>query len=251
MSSEQIVVCTPTYHRIEPLKLAVESVRQQTHQNFQHIVVKDGCVEGPDCRRCRETDELGNRLSREDSRLKYISLKEHQGGYGYYARNHGIEISTAPLIAYLDDDNWWEPNHLETLYAAITRAKATFAFSGTRVYTATGKLLFNRITRKPYFSGIDTNELLHRRELIAKYGPWKPTDAIKHNHDWELVCRWMQGHEPYVSTGLATSDYKLNAKDPELLFWYSYFKHRILRMFTTVLISDARYYRAETLAHKP
>jgi len=65
-----------------------------------------------------------------------------------------------------------------------------------------------------------------------------------HNHDWELVCRWMRGHEPYAATGLATSNYQLNPKDPVLRFRYSHTKHRILNALSSLFVSDERRYRA-------
>jgi glycosyltransferase involved in cell wall biosynthesis len=248
MSNPQIIVCTPTFHRPSELKRAMDSVLAQSYAHWLHVIVKDGCDRVPTCAICAETDALGAEYMRKDARFRYVSLTEHKGGYGFFSRNHAIETTNAPLIAYLDDDCWWESNHLETLAAALERHKATFAFSGSNVFTANGRLILKRITRKPYFSGIDTNELLHRRELVEKYGGWKPHSEVLHNHDWELICRWMQGHEPYAATGQATSNYTLN--HPVLLFWYSYLKHRVRRAVTSVVMSDARYYRPTTLSPK-
>lgn len=52
------------------------------------------------------------------------STSERHGGFGR-ARDGGVlrsvlsQLSNAPRIAYLDDDNWWAPNHLSSLLAAI------------------------------------------------------------------------------------------------------------------------------------
>lgn len=245
-TEEQIVVCTPTYHRPGQLKVAIESVLGQTYRNLIHVVVKDGCERGADCADCAETDRLGSEISGRDGRLRYVSLREHKGGYGFFARNHAIEITGAPLIAYLDDDNWWEPEHLETLQRALRERNAAFAFSGTNVRDHRGNLVKRRISHIPYFSGIDTNKILHRRELVRKYGAWKPTDAVFHNHDWELVCRWMRGGEPYAATGLATSNYKLSPRDPLARFWYSYYKNRVRYHLSRVFQTPAQRYRART-----
>jgi glycosyltransferase involved in cell wall biosynthesis len=247
MSTERILVCTPTYHRVEPLQAAIESVLNQTYTDLLHVVVKDGCETGPGCERCRETDRIGRLYAERDSRFRYVSLTEHRGGYGFYARNHAIEISDCPLIAYLDDDNWWELNHLQTLHDAMTHSAAMFAFSGTNVRDWQGRLVARRISRVPYFSGIDTNEILHRRELITLHGGWKPTDAVHHNHDWELVCRWMRAREPFVATGLATSNYKLSPRDSLLRFWYSHYKNRLRFALSRVFQSNEQRYRARTV----
>jgi glycosyltransferase involved in cell wall biosynthesis len=48
------------------------------------------------------------------------------------ARNIGLNKVDTPWVAFLDDDNWWEPNHLASLYAHITEADVIYANS-TRV----------------------------------------------------------------------------------------------------------------------
>ncbi len=137
--------------------------------------------------------------------------------------------SDAPLIAYLDDDNWWEPRHLESLAAALEKQNAAFAFSGSFVRSAEGKLLLKRVTRKPYFCGIDLNEMLHRRSLIEKYGPWNLT----YDADWEAVDAWLRGGERYAATAELTANYTLKP-GWKSIFWYfySYTKHRIANPFS-------------------
>ncbi|MBU1985240.1 glycosyltransferase family 2 protein, partial [bacterium] len=141
MSADRVVVCTPTFHRAELLKRAIESVLGQTYRDFEHVVVQDGCDRGGECAACRETAAVGERFQKHDPRFRFVVLPEHMGGYGFYSRNWAIEHSDAPLIAYLDDDNWWEPTHLETLVNALRVSRASFAFSGTIMRDQRGRTI--------------------------------------------------------------------------------------------------------------
>lgn len=205
---------------------AVESVLRQTYRDFEHIIVKDGCNRRPECEECRAIIAVGEEYQKKDARIRFVALPEHKGGFGYYARNWAIENSTAPFIAYLDDDNWWEPEHLESLIGVLEPSDAMFAFSGSIVHDQRNRIIHRRISKRPYHTGIDTNEILHRRELIDRLGPWKPPGEI-FDHDWELVSRWLRSGATYVTTGRATSNYQLRPEYPPWRFWYSYWKHRL------------------------
>ena len=60
---------------------------------------------------------------------------------------------------------------------------------------------------RPKFQGIDTSCILHRRELIEKYGPWQDREQAGYAHDWQLVKRWLDGGESWVATRLPTLKY--------------------------------------------
>jgi glycosyltransferase involved in cell wall biosynthesis len=96
--SPQISVIITTYNRAAMVMEAVESVLTQEMTNSELIVVDDG-----------STDETAKRLSIFGSRLKYYQ-QENEGVSA--ARNRGLEVSTAPLVAFLDSDDLWLPSKL-------------------------------------------------------------------------------------------------------------------------------------------
>lgn len=179
--SEFVSVVIPTYRRRELLGRAVASVLAQDHKDFEVLVVGDACPE------LKASDFT-------DPRVRVSNLAENHGSGGAYPRNEAIRSSTGSLIAYLDDDNAWLPDHLSSLLEAKRAANATFAFSSMSV---DGKDLG---FTKPERGGIDTSCVLHDKSLVGRYGPWKDRKAGGYAHDWEFFSRWFRGGEKWVCT---------------------------------------------------
>src|SRR5262249_54205625 len=94
-----VVVATYNYGRF--LAGALNSALSQTLTNLEIIVVDDGSTD--------ETSEV-IRPYLNEPRIKY-ERTEHVGQPA--AKNHGIRLSRAPLVAFLDADDLWLPRKLE------------------------------------------------------------------------------------------------------------------------------------------
>ena len=106
MMSPQVSVIITTYNRATMVPEAVESVLAQEMTDFELIVVDDG-----------STDETKEKLSDFGSRLKYY----HQENAGVSAaRNCGLALSTAQLVAFLDSDDLWLPGKLSLQHNYMT-----------------------------------------------------------------------------------------------------------------------------------
>ncbi len=92
-------VIIPTYNRRAMVREAIESVLAQTVAPFELIVVDDGSSDGT----IEDLALLGDSI-----RLERIA---NQGPAA--ARNRGVAIAQAPLIAFLDSDDLWSPTKLE------------------------------------------------------------------------------------------------------------------------------------------
>ena len=95
-TSPHISVIIPTRNRAAMLVCAVQSVRQQTYENLEIIVVDDASTD--------DTQKIIENLA--DSRIRYIRHDINQGGAA--ARNTGIRAARGEYIAFLDDDDEWE-----------------------------------------------------------------------------------------------------------------------------------------------
>ncbi|MER7014996.1 glycosyltransferase family A protein [Saccharopolyspora sp. NPDC000359] len=112
-----VTVVTITRTRPELLARAMESVQEQDlDRPFEHLVVVDAC---PDSYRM-----LAARSWPDRTRWLVVSRTstERSGpGRSSVLRNMAVRISDARWIAFIDDDNEWEPDHLSSLVACAER----------------------------------------------------------------------------------------------------------------------------------
>ncbi|WP_019038429.1 glycosyltransferase family 2 protein [Psychroflexus tropicus] len=101
-------VIIPLYNKVNFIKDCLESVLNQSYQNFEVIVVNDGSTDG--------SEQIIENI--KDSRLRLI----HQNNKGASAaRNLGVEKAQYEWIALLDADDYWYPDHLEELNNTILK----------------------------------------------------------------------------------------------------------------------------------
>ncbi|HEV2169794.1 MAG TPA: glycosyltransferase family A protein [Candidatus Binatus sp.] len=112
-----ISVIIPTYNRRAMVREAIGSVLAQSFQDFELIVIDDGSGDATD----QEISQL------TDDRIRYKSV-EHGGPAA--ARNRGVELARAPMIAFLDSDDLWAQDKLER-QIALMRANPACAISQT------------------------------------------------------------------------------------------------------------------------
>jgi len=102
-----VSIIVPTWNRRAEVARAVSSVLAQTYADFELIVVDDGSSDGT-------TESLAGL----DDRLRCV-YAEHAGVSA--ARNRGIRLSGGELVAFLDSDNEWLPDHLAVLVEVLRR----------------------------------------------------------------------------------------------------------------------------------
>jgi len=106
MSAPFFSVVIPVYNRAAELRLAIESVRAQSFQDFEIIVVDDGSRDNP-----QDVIE-----SFRDPRLHFIRQPNAGGGA---ARNRGIDETRGRFVAFLDSDDVYLPHHLASMHALL------------------------------------------------------------------------------------------------------------------------------------
>ena len=100
--------------KVSTVQRAIESVLNQTIKNFELIVVDGSTDRGPDLIR-----------SYNDNRI--IIVSEGDGGVGA-ARNMGIRMAKADLVAFLDADDEYYPNYLEIAIKMEKKYPEAFAY---------------------------------------------------------------------------------------------------------------------------
>lgn len=125
-----ISIIVPTYNRSQLLLETLDSISNQTYQNWECIVVDDG-----------STDKTLNVLAvycKKDSRFQYYKrpADRHKGANA--CRNYGFENSSGKFIIFLDDDDLLHSEALTKRVAAIRADSSTdVAVFSTQVFNKT------------------------------------------------------------------------------------------------------------------
>lgn len=111
-----ISVVIPLYNKKESIAHTLECVLKQTYQDFEVVVVDDGSTDG--------SAEIVEGVA--DGRIRLI--RQENGGVSA-ARNRGIKEAKREYVAFLDADDEWKPEHLETLVRLIEKYPQCGAYS--------------------------------------------------------------------------------------------------------------------------
>ena len=94
-----VSIVIPTYNRINLLLNAIDSVKEQSYNNWELIIVDDLSTDS--------TEEVLTQMMKTDCRIKYYRRKvDNVPGISKYL-NYGIEKANGKYIARLDDDDVW------------------------------------------------------------------------------------------------------------------------------------------------
>ncbi|MGE0716637.1 MAG: hypothetical protein AB7P02_14440 [Alphaproteobacteria bacterium] len=202
---------------------AVRSVYGQALGGPIHVLIGIDVRRGP--------DTVIERLLAE--RPSHVAVTICDPGYSTAARNGGLcpsygggDLRTALTclaasrhVAYLDDDNWWAPDHLSSLRAAIDGVGWSFA-QRWFVDAATGERLglddwteaeVDRTLPPAGRHGFaDTNvTMIDKRRCHEGVVEWSHPDAPSGAGADRALWRWLHAHQPGRATGRATAFYRI------------------------------------------
>ena len=117
--SEPLVsVITATYNWSSVLRYAIQSVRWQSLQDFEMLIIGDGCTD----------DSAAVVASFQDPRLRWRNLPVNSG-HQSVPNNTGLAMARGKYIAYLGHDDLWYPTHLANLVNELEKTNADIANS--------------------------------------------------------------------------------------------------------------------------
>lgn len=174
----RVMVITPTTGKDTLIK-AMDSVEQQTIPT-EHLVVLDGLEAMNTC---------AKKWGYISTHAKKIILPENVGGNGWYGHRVYAAMPlmvNADYILFLDEDNWFEPNHVKTMINKIKSKDLMWSYSLRRICNEDGEYLCDddceSLGRYPTFydhtiNFVDTNCYCFKREYLVNvahnfYGQW-------------------------------------------------------------------------------
>ena len=178
----RVMVITPTTGKSTVVQ-AIESVANQTVKT-EHLIVVDGNDAWEKLEAYGDLFKYG-----VTKQLRSITLPENVGGGGWYGHRVYAAMPlmvNADYILFLDEDNWFEPNHVETMIAKIKSKDLMWSYSLRRIVDESGQYVFDddceSLGRNPTYydhtlNFVDTNCYCFKREYLVSvahhfYGQW-------------------------------------------------------------------------------
>jgi glycosyltransferase involved in cell wall biosynthesis len=184
-----VTVLVPTFNRRRYFAEALASVVCQSYRNLQIILINDG---GED------VSDIVNSFG--DQRLMFIDRKENRGKA--HSLNEALAQAEGKYVAYLDDDDLYYPNHIETLVDALeNQTDCQVAYSDLykvhcQVCPDGNRKVLSKVVEISrdfdrfvmlYYNHVLHVSLMHRRDLLEKTGLYN--EDVNVLIDWDMTRR--------------------------------------------------------------
>jgi len=163
---------------------AIRSVREQTFEDWELIIIADGCNKTVEI--VQNINDLYN-----DKRIKLLYI-DKQTQWSGTVRNTGLDEAKGDYACYLDVDDAFSPDHLSGI--AIYNKKDWYWFDD---YVWNGKEFRHRKCSINKVGKCGTSNLMHRPGLAR----WNERD--NYAHDWKFIAnlRKASGSYEYIRAG--------------------------------------------------
>lgn len=176
-----VSVVIPTFNRAGLLARALHSVRQQTYPNLEIIVVDDASRD--------DTATVVEKIG--DPRVRYLRHAKNRGGSA--ARNTGVRAACGDFIAFLDDDDEWDPRKTEEQLRVLDNCDAVLCTSNTPAGGAgryDGKYNVDLDDlRRGYFTSGGTGVLMTKAHVLKEISF---DESLPRYQDWDIFIRIAQ-----------------------------------------------------------
>ncbi|NMM39122.1 MAG: glycosyltransferase family 2 protein [Glaciimonas sp.] len=181
-----VSIIIPSYNRGYCIAQCIQSALNQTFTDFEIIVVDDASND----------DTQAQVMNIFDSRIHYLTHETNRGGA--VARNTGIRIAQGEFVAFLDSDDYWQPDKLEKQIASLRRLGPQWGLSYTwlscvdedgmetlRINPEIEGACFEEMLVKN-FMGTFSN-IVVRKSLLIEVGALD--ESFRSCQDWDLFIR--------------------------------------------------------------
>lgn len=186
-----VSVIVPTYNHATHLGRALRSVFKQTYKNWELIVVDNHSTDN--------TEALVESLN--SSRIKYLKINNH--GVIAVSRNAGIEAAEGEWIAFLDADDFWSEDKIES---CLTMNGVDFIYHRVMLYKVKnddtvevfGDLNCRDVSNDPYRNLLDsgpapqTSSVIVKRQCLLTVNGFDEHPDLVGGEDYDLWVRLAQ-----------------------------------------------------------
>lgn len=183
-----VSIVVPTYNRPEGLRETLTSISKQTYRNLEVIVVNDA------------GESVGHIVDEFISLLNVRYFDHETNKRSGAARNTGIKAATGEYICYIDDDDIFYPDHIETLVRKLIHDNCSVAYTDAHQANQVkqdGRFVTMSLT-VPYSEDFKQEKMLvanfipilcvmHKRSILDEVGIYD--ESLTSHIDWDLWVR--------------------------------------------------------------
>ncbi len=201
--SSKVSVIIPTHNRVDLLPRAINSVLNQTFQDFELIIVDDGSTDN--------TKQVVEEFQKKDKRIKYIWQENFGGTSKTY--NTGLKQVKGDFIAFLEHDDEWLPQKLEKQLKVLENLSNNAGLIACEGYLIDGKGsnkgVYKFVYEKPFITKnefylffekwqmflLSLSTVLIKTEVIKKIGLFD--EKLKTTADIDFYFRVLKNFDFY------------------------------------------------------
>ena len=185
-----VTVITAAYNSSRTLRVAIDSLRNQSFADWEAWIVGDAC-----------TDDSGDVVrSFGDERLHWVNLERNYGGQ-WFPNNEGLRRAKGKYVAYLSHDDLWLPDHLKDLVQLIEESGADFVHSVCGLFGPRGWFICRGLPLEGESyedHAIPPSCCLHRRDLVESVGYWTDPAVLTVTADFDYTRRVYQAGKTFA-----------------------------------------------------
>lgn len=178
-----VSVITPFYNSEKFLEETIQSIINQTYPNWELLLINDASKDN--------SQIIAEKYCAKDNRIKIFKLEKNSGAG--VARNTGIQSAKGRYIAFLDADDVWMPQKLETQLNFMDKHKINLCYSSyllmneqgnhlAKMVEALPELSYNKLLKSNYIGNLTG---IYNVEALGKiYSP-----EIRKRQDWALLLK--------------------------------------------------------------
>lgn len=183
MSKKKFSIITVSYNSESTIRDTLESVLQQTYDNFEYIIVDGNSTD-------KTLDIVKEYQEKFNGKLTYIS--EPDNGI-YDAMNKGIRMATGDIIGIINSDDWYEKNALQSVAEHCIDAPCAIYYGAMRIIDeSNGKEIRCTLNHPEYIREAMINHpaTFVSRQVYEKYGTFDC--QYKMSADYDFIIRMTQ-----------------------------------------------------------
>lgn len=235
---EKVSIVTPCYNASDFLRETYESIKRQTHENWEWIVTDDHSTD--------TSLAILEEISREDDRVLIRQTQINSGAA--VARNVSLESASGGYIAFLDVDDLWEPEKLSLQTEFMRENQCQFSFHSYKLIDQDNSLVKvmsvpKLVTAKEIlkFNPFATSSVMICHNIIKRNNLWFPKH-LRRRQDYIFWYNVLKIIEVAKSIPNELSSYRImsenslsgNKKKMALIQWKIYREEFKLNIFESM-----------------